>query len=190
MRAKLGSVLLLAIAMVLPAAAQTTDQRVKAIWGVAANRMITQQDAWFDDGDYLACINLLGFESEKYHNDYEMWTNLGWMQENVHDWDGALATYQRYRKLNEGEVDNSLPEAQYYFMKKQYALIPDLLESAIKHPKCHPNNFRLLAWSYERMKKYPEAVRVWKAYLATGANDATAKRNLGRDEQRVSTASR
>jgi tetratricopeptide (TPR) repeat protein len=190
MRSKTVSILLCSFGMALAtsAAAQSSQERIDAIWAIATNRMIAQQNAWFEDGDFLACISVLGLEAKKWPKDYEIWTNLGWMQENVEEWDDALTTYDSYRKLNPQEPDNSLPEAQFYYMRKQYAKVPSLLESAIKRP-CHPNNYRILAWSYERMKKYSDAVRVWKVYLGTGANDAVAKRNLARDEQRAQNTS-
>jgi tetratricopeptide (TPR) repeat protein len=172
----------------LATALPTSKEREEAIWNYATNRLINQQNEWFQVGDYPACISILGIEAEKWPGDYEIWTNLGWMEENVQDWDAALATYVDYRKRNPKEPDNTLPEAQYYFMKKQYAKVPDLLEAAVKR-KCHPNNYRLLAWSYEHMKKYTDAVRVWDIYLATGAKDPAAVRNRGRDAKRAASAS-
>jgi cytochrome c-type biogenesis protein CcmH/NrfG len=186
MRFAIVSIFLLSATLSL---AQSPQARVNAIWDVAANRMITQQNAWFEDGDFPACVNILRIESEKYPADYEIWTNLGWMQENIQDWTGALATYEKYRKLNPTLPDRSLPEATFYFMRKDYKPIPALLEPVIKE-KCHPNNYRVLAWSYERLKDYPAAVRVWKTYIDTGLPDLTAKRNLARDEKKAMAAPR
>jgi len=183
-----GALALIVLSIAGIASAQTSEERIDAIWDVASNRMVSQQDAWFDDGDFLACISLLRVEAEKWPADYEICTNLGWMEENVQDWSAALETYQKYRADNPKEPDASLPEATYYFMKKQYDKVPDLLEPAIK-VKCHPNNYRVLAWTYEKLKKYPDATRVWKVYLDLAPNDLPAKRNMARDEKRAAAPS-
>src|SRR5580704_16446941 len=71
--------------------------RTDAIWNAINDRMLSQQDIWFDEGDFPAAIQILKVEAERYPSNYDVWTNLGWMQENVEDWDAALATYISYR---------------------------------------------------------------------------------------------
>ncbi|HWD37431.1 MAG TPA: tetratricopeptide repeat protein [Fimbriimonas sp.] len=177
--------LLAVFASLSGAALAQSGSRVAEIWSAANDRILTQQDIWFNDGDFPADIQLLRVEAEKWPADYDVWTNLGWMEENVEDWDGALATYVRYRRQNPNDPDAALPEADYYNRKRLYAKIPALLEPAIKH-KCHPNNFRVLAHAYENQKMYSDAVRVWKTYLQRDPNDGAAKRNLARCEKKLS----
>jgi tetratricopeptide (TPR) repeat protein len=165
-------------------AADPDPARIDAIWSAARDRMLTQQDIWFDDGDFPACIQILKVEAERYPSDYDMWTNLGWMQENVEDWDSALATYIRYDRDNPQDPDAALPLAYYYFEKKLYSKLPELLEPSIKR-KCHPNNFRLLARAYEMQKMFSDSVRVWKVYLQRDPNDGAAKMNLARVEKKL-----
>jgi tetratricopeptide (TPR) repeat protein len=165
--------------------AQSVD-RVDAIWRVANDRIEQQENIWFDEGDFPSDIQLLKVQAELFPADYEIWTNLGWMEENVEQWDAALATYIRYRRDNPMEPDAALPEATYLFLKKIYAKVPPLLEPAISK-KCHPNNFRILASSYEKLKMYADSIRVWKLYLERDPTDGAAKHNLDRVEKKLAT---
>jgi len=161
--------------------------RTDAIWAAVDDRMLAQQDIWFDEGDFPAAIQILKVEAERYPSNYDVWTNLGWMQENIQDWDAALATYIRYRRDNPQDPDAALPEATYFSMKKLYSKIPELLEPVIKR-NCHPNNFRLLASAYEKQKMYTDSIRVWKLYLKRDPKDGAAKSNLARVEKKLASA--
>jgi tetratricopeptide (TPR) repeat protein len=180
-----------ALAVATGAQARSQDQqRVDAIWDAADNRMSQQIDVLFNDGDFPAVVSLLSVQLELHPADYEVATNLGWMQENIQDWDEALATYVRFEKLNPNDPDRMLPEADFYFRQKAYAKIPALLEPAIrqvKHP--HPNVYRLLAHAYEREKLYGDAKRVYLAYLAVAPNDMAAKANLAKVEKQLAANS-
>ena len=163
------------------------SSRVDAIMGYANDRLSTQIDAMFDDGDFPATIALLKLQAEAYPSDYDVWTNLGWMQENVHQWDAALATYVRYNRQNPKDPDHALPEAQFYSMRKLFAKVPPLLEPTIKGP-CHPNAFRILAKSYERMEMLGDSLRVYKALVARDPKDLSAQANVRRVEERIAKA--
>jgi len=166
------------------ATTQASKQRLDAIWAAADDRVTQQTSIWFDDGDYPKCIHMLVIQSTYAPSDYEAVTNLGWMQENVEDWDGALATYKLYLKNNPQDKDRALPEATYLFNRKRYSEVPPLLEPVLKlNP--HPNNYRILAHAYEKLKKYDDAKRVWLKYIAIAPNDDTAKANLARDEKKL-----
>lgn len=180
-----GSIAVLLVLAGISAAGQNpSKQRLDAIWEAADDRVSRQVDVWFEDGDYPKVIHLLTFEATYAPHDYNVVTNLGWMRENVEDWDGALATYIQYRKDNPQDKDAALPEAQYYYMRKNYAPIPAILEPALKnHP--HPNIYRILAHAYERQQKISDAIRVWHEYLAIAPNDAPAKQNLARDVKKL-----
>ena len=173
----------IALAAALSLGAPTLD-RSAYIMSVAGDRMVHQEDIWFQDGEFPTDIQVLRVEAEMYPADYDIWTNLGWMQENVHDWDGALSTYVRYRRSNPNEPDAALPEAFYYQSKKLYAKIPALLEPEIKHA-CHPNNFRILASAYEKQGMLADSERVWKIYLQRDPTDGAAKHNLDRVEKKL-----
>ena len=160
--------------------------RVDAIMGYANDRMSTQIDAFFDDGDFPASISLLKLQAEAYPADYEVWTNLGWMEENVEQWDAALATYIRYKRQNPKDADAALPEATYYYNRKLYAKVPPLMEGAIKGPS-HPNAFRILAKSYERQGMLGDALRVYKALVQRAPDDLAAQANVRRVEAKIKT---
>ncbi len=191
------SVLLLGLALVAPLAAQTkkpqpspkkAQSRVDAIMDLANDRMSTQIDVMFDDGDFLTVIQLLKVQAEMYPSDYEVWTNLGWMEENVEQWDAALATYVRYKRQNPNDPDGAFPEANFYFMKKLYAKVPPLMEPAIKEAKVHPNAYRILARSYEKQNMLTDAARVYRALSERDPNDGAAKANLKRVEGKINGA--
>lgn len=186
---KIGRLLfgILALSLAAFASAGPSPDRVAAIWSYAQNRIDRQVDVWFDAGDFPATIQMLKVSSELNPHDYDIVTNLGWMQENVQQYDAAAATYEMYRKNNPQDADNSLPLAQYYFMKKKYDKVPALLEPSMKvkgHP--HPNVFRILAISYERLGKLSDAQRVLKHYIAVAPTDGQAKLNLARVERKLS----
>lgn len=163
---------------------QVSQKRLDAIWNAVDDRISQQTDTWFDDGDYPLVIHTLVLQTTYGPHNYEAWTNLGWMEENIEEWDTALATYVKYRQLNPKDHDRALPEAQYLFLRRQYAGIPALLEPVLKeHP--HPNNFRILAHTYEKLHRYADAVRVWKMYVALAPNDDQAKRNLASAEKKL-----
>ncbi len=165
----------------------TKAGRIDPIMAFANDPMSTQIDVLFDDGDFPAVINLLKVQAEGYPSDYDIWTNLGWMEENVEQWDAALATYVRYKRQNPKDPDGALPEANFYFMRKVYAKVPPLMEPAIKGP-AHPNAFRILAKSYEREGMLGDALRVYKALVERDPTDGAAKANVKRIEEKMKAA--
>lgn len=167
---------------------QRGEGRVDAIMAFANDRISTQIDAMFEDGDFPASIQLLKIQAEGYPADYDVWTNLGWMEENVHQWDAALATYVRFKRQNPKDPDRALPEANFYFMRKLYAKVPPLMEEAIKGGKTHPNAYRILARSYEKQDMLTDALRVYKALVARDPNDLPAKANVRRVEAKIAKA--
>lgn len=163
-----------------------SSDRLDQIWSYAQDRMERQHDVWFDDGDFPATIQILRFEVQLSPHNYDTVTNLGWMQENIQEWGDAEQTYVRYRMLNGEDPDGPLPLADYYFRRKNYTRIPDLLEPAItRTPPPHPNAFRILAHAYEKTGKLQDAERVWKQYVAIAPGDLTAKANLSKVEKKL-----
>ena len=146
-----------------------------------------QADVWFKDGDFPRVIQELKFIYALAPNDYDIATNLGWMFENIEEWDKALAVYIKYRKENPSDPDAPFPEAHFYFAKKAYAKVPPILEPSLKmHP--HANTFRQLAHAYERLNMLADAKRVWLQYISQDPNDLAAKANLAKVERKMKGA--
>lgn len=183
-----GIVCLLAVSTVsLAAAGQgNTSDRTAAIWSYVQDRIDRQTDVWFDAGDFPAAIQMLRVSAELEPHNYETVTNLGWMLENIQEWDSAEAVYKRYQVDNPKDPDRALPIAQYYYLKRKYDKVPPLLEPTIGgKPSPHANVFRMLAGSYERLDKLADAKRVWTQYLAIAPDDGQAKANLERVESKL-----
>ena len=164
----------------------TEQQRLDSIWYAATNRISNQEDLWFEHGDYLPCIQLLKLETAILPYDFDSVGQLGWLQESTDDGAGALATYIAYRQKNPNDPDGPYLEAQYYYRKELYPKVPPLLEPLIKlSPPPHPNVYRELARSYEKMNLLADSKRVWQAYLAVDPTDQAAKTNLDRVEKKL-----
>ena len=160
--------------------------RLTQIWNAVEDRMTDQVDTWFEEGDFPKSIQLLRFQNEMSPADYDIATNLGWMLENVEDYPGATAVYEKFRKFNVSDPDASMPLAEMYYRKRNFAQTITILEPVIGKKKgMHPNNYRMLATSYERTKKYKESIRTWKTYINIAPNDLQAKANLARVEKKL-----
>jgi hypothetical protein len=100
---------------------------------------------------------------------------------NIELYDEQLAVAVEFRRNNPKYPDAPLPEAEFYFLKRAYAKVPNLLEAQLKlKPAPHPNVFRTLAHSYEKLSYFADSKRVWEAYLRSYPGDDAAKRNMER----------
>jgi tetratricopeptide (TPR) repeat protein len=167
------------------APAQEPDpRRIEAIWGYANQRLVEQSDVWFDDGEFPRTIQLLRIHHALEPADYEIVTNLGWLLESTEAHDEALATYVGFRKNRPEDPDAAYPEAYFYFSKRAFAKVPPLIEPTLAG-RPHPNSFRILAHSYERLNLLKDSQRVWKMYLELMPDDGAAKVNLQRVERKI-----
>jgi tetratricopeptide (TPR) repeat protein len=166
-----------------PRPAKPKLSRLQIINEAMTDRMSRQHDIWFEQGEFPKDVQLLKMESELEPSNYDTWTNLGWMQENIKQYPDAEATYNRYRVLNPNDPDRSLPIAEYWFRKRNFTEAIRQIEGDLDR-KVHPNAFRIVANAYDRLKKYPDSIRVWHAYLKRAPNDLSAKANLNRVEKK------
>ncbi len=165
---------------------QKQSPRVQAIILHAWNRMTTQNDIWFDGGDFPRAVSLLKYLHEMDPTDYEATDNLGWMMENIEQYGPALAEYVRYRKENPQDPDAPMMEAEFFFKRKLYARVPGLLDPQTKlAQKPHANTFRMLAHAYERLNLLSDSKRVWDIYIQMKPEDLAAKNNLRRVEKKL-----
>ena len=169
-------------------APKTGSTREAEIWSAFNDRVTTQIDVWFKDGEFLKSIQIISVQYELDPKDYEVATNLAWMLENVEEWDKGLAVYKRYAKDNASSPDAFQPLAESYFLKRKFADAITVLAPIVgKVPKLHPNMYRMLGTSYERVKKYKEAIPVWEMYIKLAPNDGQAKVNLERVKTKLRT---
>lgn len=167
------------------ASADTASKaRVDAIYSAAIDRMFTQTDEWFEDGEFPRVIQSLKIQQQLYPNDYDIATNLGWMQENVEEWDGALATYVKFERDNPKDPDALLPQITFYSLKKNYPKVISIAEGKLSD-KAHPNNFRMLARAYYEQKMYKDSLRVWDRYISLHPDDGQAKTNRAKVSKKL-----
>lgn len=171
--------MILAAAIALAAVPDALAARTDEIWAFADARVSRQIDRWFTDGDFPRAVGLLRLQAAYSPNDYDVATNLGWLLESMERDDDALAAYAEYRRQNPNDPDNRLPEAMLHNSRKRYADVVEVLEPTLKGNP-HPNVYRLLAKSYERLGKPEDAIRVWTLQLKRFPNDGPAKANIAR----------
>lgn len=178
-RKRLISIALLVMFASVACAQASSSSRLEAIDNAIDSRLSTQLDVWFEDGNFPVCIQLLKVQAELATKDYDVWTNLGWMQENVEDYSDAEKTYRRFLENNPRYPDRSLALADFYFRRKQYKRVPALLEPVLNE-KVHANVFRTLGHAYDRLNRLQDSLRVWKKYVARHPEDLSGKANLNR----------
>ncbi len=167
----------------------SSGNRMGRIMTSVNDRLGTQADAWFEDGEFPRALQLLRVHYELMPNDYEVATNLGWMLENMELFDEALAVYVRYKNENPKDPDATFPEANFYYMKKLYAKVPALLEPSISR-KPHGNSYRILAHSYERLNMFKDSVRIWDVYIRLNPNDEAARNNRKRVASKITASAK
>ncbi len=171
--------LLFCVSGVMSANAYNLPPEEKEVWLGASEVIEENVNNWFTDGEFERCIPLLKIRFEADPANYDWVTDLGWMLASSEHPDEELAYYIRFRRENAGDLDCALPEAQFYFLKKVFAKVPPLLEGTLVD-RSHPNNYRILANSYEKLGQYKDAKKTWEAYLKISPNDGQAKVNLQR----------
>lgn len=177
----------LAAALALAAVPDTLADRTDEIWGHADVRVSRQIEQWFKDGDFPRSVGLLRFQAAYSPKDYDVATNLGWLLESMERDDDALAAYTEYRLNNPEDADNRLPEAMLYNSRRKWDKVVEVLEPTLgKNP--HPNVYRLLAKSYERIGKPDDAIRVWTLQLKRWPDDGPAKANIARVKAKIEKA--
>ena len=169
---------------------QAQDVRELAIWTSAHHRFVVQMDRWFEDGDYTRCIQLLRVMHEIDPHDYTTATDLGWMLGNIEEHDQELAVYKAYRLAYPEDPEAAYPEGELYFRQKKFDKVPPIIASTIAK-KPHPNSYRILAHSYERLGRLLEAKEVWVKLIADYPNDRavdTAQLHLKQVEEKLKKA--
>ena len=160
------------------------EDRLDEIWDHVDNRVIRQLDVWFDTGEFPSSVSLLRVQYAYDPNDYETVTNLGWMMENTDLLEESRATYLGYLKAHPGNGDAAFPLGMSYYLKKEYEKAIPYLEASLAN-KPGPNTYRVLAKSYERIKKYSDAIRIWELELKQFPGEDTAVANIKRVKAKI-----
>lgn len=148
------------------------------------SRLARQADASFAEGDYPTSVSILTLRAETSPEDYEAWTDLGWMMENVGEYPRAEKLYVRYASAAAGETDRLLPMAEFLARRRRFADVVVWLGPGIKDRKAHPNHWRLLGRAYEKTGRTDDAIRVWRDYLKDH-KDLAAEANIRRVEAKL-----
>ncbi|MBL8065779.1 MAG: hypothetical protein JNM34_07960 [Chthonomonadaceae bacterium] len=152
--------------------------QVDAILIAARDQMSVQNDAWFEDGDFLPVIQNQEAIVRIFPSDEETWSSLIWMYFNVEKSAERWVASRNFATANPDYSDRSYYEAEMFFLARLYAKVPGLIEPSLnlaKRPDA--NMYRILANSYYKLGYYEDAVRVWDALLKFLPGDGQAKAN-------------
>lgn len=156
--------------------APAEESQVQRLLQIAEMRARYQTDDWFEGGDFIKSAQLLRTRAELFPNNYEIWTSLGFMLKNTGQEDAEIAAYLRFHQTNPQDPDSSFPAAEWFFMKHGYLQVIRLLGPEAKRtPPPHPNSFRLLAHSYNRVGLMADSLRIWNKYLEIAPDDEAAR---------------
>lgn len=156
----------------------TSTPGAKKITEAAYWRISNEKDSLFNDGEFPATIGIQSWEILWRPNDYEIVTDLGFMYGNIERPDLELATYVRFREQFPTWAEAAYPEAEFYYKKRSYKPVVKLLEPTLSmNPKPHPNTYRILAHSYDRLGLFKEALGIWEIYIKLAPDDPAAKVN-------------
>lgn len=159
----------------------TETGRMGVIWNAYEDRLGTQTDHDFEQGDFPKIIQLLKVQTDMDRQGYERWTDLIWMLGNVEDYAGQIATARQFRNYNLTNPEAWYPEAEIYFIKRSFVKVIPILEEALKlQGTIHPNSYRILANSWTRLGFKTEAIRVWEQMLKKYPKDERARIQLDR----------
>ena len=159
------------------------QDRVDEIWTHVDNHIIRQMDFWFDDGEFPATVELLKVQVA-YESSYENVTNLGWMLENIDRYDLVPPVYLKYQKDHPEDPDACYPLGWHYYLLRNWQKVIEVLEPSLKRNPT-PNTYRTLAKSYEREKKYQDAIRIWEMQLKRWPDDIPCKANIERVKKKM-----
>lgn len=159
----------------------TETGRMGVIWNAYQDRLASQTDHDFEQGDFPKVIQLLKVQTDMDRQGYERWTDLIWMLGNVEEYAAQIAAARQFRNYNLTNPEAWYPEAEIYFIKRAFVKVIPIMEEAIRlKGTIHPNSYRILANSWTRLGFKSEAIRVWEQMLKRYPNDDRAKVQLDR----------
>lgn len=157
------------------------QDRLAEIWDHVDNRLIREVDEGFENGDFPMVVELLKVQYAYSPGDYDTFTNLGWMLENIERYDEAEQYYIDFKNQFPKSAEAAYPLGWYYFMKRRWNDCIAVLAPTINmKPAPHRNSFVALAKAYEREKRYQDAINVWQLQLKIYPDDLPAQANIDR----------
>ena len=158
--------------------------RLDEIWDHIDNRVNTQSDLWFEDGEFPKCISLLRVQYAYTPDDYDIMTSLGWMLENVHEMDKAREVYLEFNNRHPEDGGAMFALGNSFYTKKDYDNTIKVLEPILT--KAAPlDAYIIVAKSYERKGKLVDALRIWELELKKYPNAGTATINIKRVKAKI-----
>lgn len=158
---------------------KVSPARLNEIWDHIDNRFVTQQNVWFEDGNFPACVAALKVQSAYSPDDYELVTSLGWMLENIERYDETIEVYLDFGRRHPKDPNAVYPAGFFYYQRKDYAKCIKILEPTLAlNPG--PNTYRTLAKAFELNKRPADAIRIWELELKRFPNEGSAVANIKR----------
>jgi tetratricopeptide (TPR) repeat protein len=167
----------------------TAQDRSAEIWSHIDYRFDREMNLLYEDGNFPLVVEMLKVQLSYDPKNYDTFTNLGWMLENIERFDEAEKLYKQFQADYPKSSDGAYPLGYFYYMRKRYQDCINVLEPSLKlKPTPHPNTFRLLGKSYERLNKFNDAIRVWQLQLKAYPKDGPAKVNIDRVKAKLKSA--
>lgn len=177
---------LIGLALVTPAA---DSARIDEILDTADGVVVEAIDEWFQHGEWSRALHATRYRAFQFPHDYDVVTDYGFLLENMERADQALALYRKFHHDNPLDKDAWLPEITFHFIRKNYAEVIRITEPRLAL-KPHPNHYRMLGQSYEKLDKLDDAIRIFEIFKKDFPNDPTADANLNRVKKLKEKASR
>jgi tetratricopeptide (TPR) repeat protein len=167
-------------------APQVPADRMSEIWDHIDNRINTQSDIWFEDGQFPQCISLLRVQHAYSPNDYDVMTSLGWMLENVQEMDHAREIYLQFSQRFPNNGDAIFALGNSYYATKDWDKAIKYLEPSLAKSS-GPDSYIVVAKSYERQGKLADALRIWELELKNFPEIPTAIVNIKRVKAKIAS---
>jgi tetratricopeptide (TPR) repeat protein len=165
-----------AMSMATPIQMSSTAQ---AIIEQADSVVAQRADDIFRNGDWNTVAQLLRMRAAQFPTDYEVVTDYGFILESLEVPEDALAVYRQFEIDAPNDPDKRLPEATFWYKRKQYAVVIRVLKSELAR-KPHHTAYHMLALAYEKIGQLDKAIETVETLLKVYPKDETAPQLLQR----------
>lgn len=176
--------LIAATAILRPSGLSPAAQRVIDI---VDTRIATTADEWFKLGMWNDATQLLRIRAIQYPSDYEAVTDYGFLLESMEADADALKVYRQYVTDAPADPSNRLPEAAYWYKKRQYIYVIRLIANQLPRKPDH-TAYMMLAFSYEKLGDFAKAIAAMEQLQIDYPSDSVAADALKRMRKRLEAA--